>query len=64
MIKLLQPGSSVAMARAWRLMLRLLAEQMATTVGLLTRAVGWFNDQGVTCRRVLSDNGSPYRSDE
>jgi transposase InsO family protein len=39
-------------------------EQKATTVGFLVRAVGWFNSQGITCRRVLSDNGSAYRSRE
>lgn len=39
-------------------------EQKATTVGFLARAVGWFSDQGITCRRVLSDNGSSYRSGE
>jgi transposase InsO family protein len=26
------------------------------------RAVAWFNSQGISCRRVLSDNGSAYRS--
>jgi hypothetical protein len=39
-------------------------EQKATTVGFLARAVGWFSQQGITCRRVLSDNGSSYRSGE
>ena len=39
-------------------------EQKATTVGFLTRAVGWFSEQGITCHRVLSDNGSSYRSGE
>jgi transposase InsO family protein len=37
-------------------------EQKATTVGFLARAVGWFSQQGITCRRILSDNGSAYRS--
>jgi transposase len=37
-------------------------EQKATTVGFLVRAVSWFNSQGITCWRVLSDNGSAYRS--
>ena len=37
-------------------------EQQATTVGFLVRAVSWFNSQGITCRRVLSDNGRAYRS--
>ena len=37
-------------------------EQKATTVGFLVRAVSWFNSQGISCRRVLSDNGSAYRS--
>ncbi len=37
-------------------------EQKTTTDDFMTRAVGWFNQQGITCRRVLSDNGSPYRS--
>lgn len=37
-------------------------EQKATTIGFLARAVGWFSEQGITCRRILSDNGSAYRS--
>jgi transposase InsO family protein len=37
-------------------------EQKATTVGFLASAIGWFSEQGITCRRVLSDNGSAYRS--
>jgi transposase InsO family protein len=37
-------------------------EQKASMVGLLTRVVGWFNEKGFTCRRILSDNGSAYRS--
>jgi transposase len=28
----------------------------------LTRAVGWFAAHGVTCQRVMSDNGGGYRS--
>ena len=39
-------------------------EQKATTVGFLVRAVGWFSEQGITCRRVLLENGSSYRSGE
>jgi len=39
-------------------------EQKATTVGFLARAVGWFSEQGITCRRILSDNGPSYRSDD
>ena len=39
-------------------------EQKATTVGFLARALGWFSEQGISCRRVLSDNGSSYRSGE
>ena len=37
-------------------------EKQATTVGFLLRAVAWFNTQGINCCRVLSDNGSAYRS--
>jgi transposase InsO family protein len=37
-------------------------EQQATTVGFLLRAVAWFNGHGINCCRVLSDNGSAYRS--
>jgi transposase InsO family protein len=37
-------------------------ELIATTLGFLARAVGWFSEQGITCRRVLSDNGPAYRS--
>jgi len=39
-------------------------EQKATTIGFLARAVGWFSVQGITCRRILSDNGPAYRSGE
>jgi hypothetical protein len=31
-------------------------EKQATTVGFLLRAVAWFEDQGITCKRVLSSN--------
>jgi transposase InsO family protein len=37
-------------------------EKGPTTVGFLSRAVAWFNGQGIECRRVLSDNGSAYKS--
>ena len=39
-----------------------LADVQKATVGFLARAVGWFYEQGITCRRVLSDNGPSYRS--
>lgn len=37
-------------------------EKAVTAIGVLQRAVKWFADQGVTVERVLSDNGSCYRS--
>jgi transposase InsO family protein len=37
-------------------------ETAATAVGVLRRAVSWFAARGVTVSRVLSDNGSAYRS--
>lgn len=37
-------------------------EKGPTTVGFLERAVAWFAVQGVTVERVMTDNGSPYRS--
>jgi transposase InsO family protein len=37
-------------------------ETGATAVAVLRRAVAWFNQRGVTVERVLSDNGSAYRS--
>ncbi|WP_350278068.1 IS481 family transposase [Kribbella sp. HUAS MG21] len=37
-------------------------EKAATAIGVLQRAVAWFADHGVTVERVLSDNGSCYRS--
>lgn len=37
-------------------------EKAATAVGVLRRAVAWFADHGVAVERVLSDNGSCYRS--
>jgi len=37
-------------------------ETAITAAGVLHRAVEWFADRGVTVERVLSDNGSAYRS--
>ncbi len=37
-------------------------EKAVTAIGVLQRAVAWFGDRGVTVERVLSDNGSAYRS--
>ena len=37
-------------------------ERKDTAIGVLQRAVAWFTDHGVTVERVLSDNGSCYRS--
>jgi transposase InsO family protein len=37
-------------------------EQATTTSGFLERAVDWMSRQRISCRRVLTDNGSAYRS--
>jgi transposase InsO family protein len=37
-------------------------ERAVTAIGVLQRAVAWFADRGVTVERVLSDNGSGYKS--
>ena len=37
-------------------------ETAATATEVLRHAVAWFADRGVTVQRVLSDNGSAYRS--
>jgi transposase InsO family protein len=37
-------------------------ETAATAVAVLRRAVAWFAERGITVERVLSDNGSAYRS--
>lgn len=37
-------------------------ERADTAIGVLRRAVTWFADRGVFIQRVLSDNGSAYRS--
>lgn len=37
-------------------------ERATTAVSVLHRAVAWFAEHGVTVERVLSDNGSCYRS--
>ena len=37
-------------------------EKTVTAIGVLQRAVAWFAERGVTVERVLSDNGSCYRS--
>lgn len=41
----------------------LLADERAVTaIGFLRRALAWFAAQGVTVERVMTDNGSAYRS--
>jgi transposase InsO family protein len=41
----------------------ILDDQRATTAtGFLRRAVAWFTDRGVRVQRVMTDNGSAYRS--
>jgi transposase InsO family protein len=37
-------------------------EQAATAAAFWLRAAAWFADHGITCERVLTDNGSCYRS--
>jgi transposase InsO family protein len=37
-------------------------EKADTAIGVLQRAVAWYADRGVIVQRVLSDNGSCYRS--
>jgi transposase InsO family protein len=37
-------------------------ETADTAIGVLQRAIAWFAGRGVTVERVLSDNGSAYRS--
>jgi transposase InsO family protein len=37
-------------------------EKGATTAAFLRRAAAWLKDQGVTVERVMTDNGSGYRS--
>ena len=37
-------------------------EKADTAIGVLRRAASWFESRGVTVERVLSDNGSAYRS--
>jgi transposase InsO family protein len=37
-------------------------EKAATTIGFLERTITWFAERGVHIERVMSDNGSPYRS--
>jgi transposase InsO family protein len=37
-------------------------EKAPTAIGVLRRAVAWFAERGVNVERVLSDNGSAYKS--
>ena len=37
-------------------------EKALTAIGVLQRAVAWFAERGVVVERVLSDNGSAYKS--
>jgi len=37
-------------------------EQAVTAAGFWTRAVAWYASIGITCERVITDNGSCYRS--
>ena len=54
----------VAIDAATRLVYaELLADERGrTTAGFLVRAVRWFRSRGIYVVRLLSDNGSPYRS--
>lgn len=37
-------------------------ETAAVSVGFVERAIAWLAERGVTAERVMTDNGSPYRS--
>lgn len=37
-------------------------EQQGTAIGLLSRALAWFNGHGFECRQVTSDNVPDYIS--
>ena len=37
-------------------------ERKATTTGFLLRALRWFRARGIRTKRVMTDNGSAYRS--
>jgi len=37
-------------------------EQGVTAAGFWHRAVAWFDTHGITCERVITDNGSCYKS--
>jgi transposase InsO family protein len=37
-------------------------EKGSTCVGFLERAIAWFADQGIAVQRVMTDNGTGYRS--
>jgi transposase InsO family protein len=37
-------------------------EQATTAAGFWRRAAAWFAEQGIACERVITDNGSCYRS--
>jgi len=40
----------------------LAGEQQVTAMGLICRALAWFNGQGFECRQVMSDNDPAYVS--
>jgi transposase InsO family protein len=40
------------------------SERKRAAIGFLRRAVAWFAKRGITIRRLLTDNGSAYRSHE
>ena len=41
----------------------ILGDEKGRTAALfLVRAVRWFREQGISCDRILSDNGSPFKS--
>lgn len=37
-------------------------ETAKVSVGFLARAIAWFAERGIAVQRVMTDNGSPYRS--
>jgi transposase InsO family protein len=48
--------------RAWRTARILPDEKKDSAIGFLDRALAWLGGQGISVERVMTDNGSAYRS--
>ncbi len=59
----IREGLHAVMHATWLAYIEVLSDQQQTTaIGFLSRALAWFNSQGIECCQVMSDNESAHIS--